>query len=81
MKTLKEFRVNEAKEFNSKKEVADVKKIDKLLESAYKGMNKLQYGKSTYMMDVNDGIVTARRALSTYSDLAANGELDGPLVK
>ena len=81
MKTLKEFRVNEAKEFNSKKEVADVKKIDKLLESAYKGMNKLQYGKSTYMMDVNDGIVTARRSLSTYSDLAANGELDGPLVK
>ena len=68
--------IEEAKEFNSKKEVADVKRIDKLLEQAYKGMNKLQYGKSTYMMDVNDGIVKARRALITYSDIAANGELD-----
>ena len=62
--------------FNSKKEVADVKRIDKLLDQAYKGMNKLQSGKSTYMMDVNDGIVKARRALITYSDIAANGELD-----
>jgi hypothetical protein len=42
-------------------------------------MNRLQYGKSTYMMDVNDGIITARRALAVYSDIAANGELDGDL--
>jgi len=73
--------IEEAKMFNSKKEVADVKKIDKLLEAAYKGMNKLQYGQSTYMMDVNDGIITARRALAVYSDIAANGEIDGPLIK
>lgn len=81
MKTLKELRVNEARDFNSKKEVSDVKRIDKMLEQAYKGMNKLQYGKSAYMMDVNDGIVTARRALAVYSDIAANGDLDGPLQK
>lgn len=84
MKTIKEIRqenINEAKEFNSKKEVADVKKIDKLLEQAYKVMNKLQYGKSLYMMEVNDGIVVARRALNKYSDIAANGELDGPIQK
>jgi hypothetical protein len=84
MKTFKEIRqdeIKEAKEFNSKKEVADVKRIDKLLEQAYKGMNKLQYGKSLYMMDVNDGIVKARRALITYSDIAANGELDGPIQR
>tara|TARA_B100001093_G_scaffold179779_2_gene172365 strand:- start:150 stop:389 length:240 start_codon:yes stop_codon:yes gene_type:complete len=79
MKTFKQVR--EAKKFNSKKEVADVKKIDKQLEAAYKGMNRLQYGKSTYMMDVNDGIITARRALAVYSDIAANGELDGPMIK
>lgn len=84
MKTFKEMRqdeIKEAKEFNSKKEVADVKRIDKLLEQAYKGMNKLQYGKSLYMMDVNDGIIKARRALNTYSDIAANGELDGPIQR
>ena len=84
MKTFKEMRqdeIKEAKEFNSKKEVADVKKIDKLLEQAYKGMNKLQYGKSLYMMEVNDGIVVARRALNKYSEIAANGELDGPIQR
>ena len=73
--------VAEGKEFNSKKEVADVKKIDKLLEQAYKGMNKLQYGKSTYMMKVNDGIIEARRALQTYELMASGGDLDGPLKK
>ena len=84
MKTFKEMRqdeIKEAKEFNSKKEVADVKRIDKLLEQAYKGMNKLQYGKSLYMMEVNDGIVVARRALNKYKEIAANGELDGPIQK
>jgi len=83
MKTFKEMRqdgIKEAKEFNSKKEVADVKRIDKLLDQAYKGMNKLQYGKSLYMMDVNDGIVRARRSLNAYSNIAANGELDGPIA-
>lgn len=84
MKTFKEMRqddINEAKDFNRVQEVNGVKKIDKLLEQAYKGMNKLQYGKSLYMMEVNDGIVVARRALSTYKELAANGELDGPIQK
>jgi len=84
MKTFKEMRqdeIKEAKEFNSKKEVADVKRIDKLLEQAYKGMNKLQYGKSLYMMEVNDGIVVARRALNKYKEIAANGELDGPIQR
>ena len=71
--------IEEAKEFNRVKEVNAVKKMDKLLEQAYKGMEKLQYGRSTYMMKVNDGIVEARRALSTYKELAANGELDGPI--
>ena len=84
MKTFKEMRqddINEAKDFNRVQEVNGVKKIDKLLEQAYKGMNKLQYGKSLYMKEVNDGIVVARRALSTYKELAANGELDGPIQK
>jgi len=44
-------------------------------------MNKLQYGKSLYMMEVNDGIVVARRALNKYKEIAANGELDGPIQK
>ena len=83
MKTFKNIRteIKEAKEFNSKKEVADVKKMDKMLENAYKIMNKLQYGKSLYMMKVNDGIVEARRELETYSQIAANGELDGPIQR
>ena len=84
MKTIKEIRqenINEAKDFNRVQEVNGVKKIDKLLEQAYKGMNKLQYGKSLCMMEVNDGIVVARRALSTYKEIAANGELDGPIQK
>ena len=84
MKTFKEMRqddINEAKDFNRVQEVNGVKKIDKLLEQAYKGMNKLQYGKSLYMMEVNDGIVVARRALNKYSEIAANGELDGPIQK
>ena len=84
MKTFKEIRqddINEAKDFNRVQEVNGVKKIDKLLEQAYKGMNKLQYGKSLYMMEVNDGIVVARRALNKYKEIAANGELDGPIEK
>lgn len=84
MKTFKEIRqddINEAKDFNRVQEVNGVKKIDKLLEQAYKGMNKLQYGKSLYMMEVNDGIVVARRALNKYKEIAANGELDGPIQK
>jgi hypothetical protein len=84
MKTFKEMRqddINEAKDFNRVQEVNGVKKIDKLLEQAYKGMNKLQYGKSLYMMEVNDGIVVARRALNKYKEIAANGELDGPIEK
>lgn len=83
MKTFKNIRteIKEAKEFNSKKEIADVKKMDKMLENAYKIMNKLQYGKSLYMMKVNDGIVEARRELDTYSQIAANGELDGPIQR
>ena len=79
MKNFKELR--EAKDFDRVKEVNAVKKIDKLLEQAYKGMNQLQYGKSLYMRDVNDGIVEARRALNTYKLLAADGTLDGALQK
>jgi hypothetical protein len=71
--------IEEAKEFNSRKELGSVKKMDKLLEQAYKGMEKLQYGRSTYMMKVNDGIIEARRALSKYQEAVENGELDGPI--
>jgi len=73
--------VSEAKEFNRVKEVNAVKKIDKLLETAYKDMNKLQYGKSLYMREVNDGIVLARRSLNEYKLIAAGGDLDGPLER
>jgi hypothetical protein len=55
--------------------------MDKLLESAYKDINKLQYGRSSYMMKVNDGIVEARRGLSKYQAAVENGELDGPIQK
>jgi hypothetical protein len=84
MKTFQEIRtdeVNEAKEFNRVQEVNAVKKIDKLLEQAYKGMNKLQYGKSLYMREVNDGIVLARRSLNEYKLMAGGGDLDGPLER
>ena len=73
--------VTEAKEFNRVKEVNAVKKIDKLLEQAYKEMNKLQYGKSLYMREVNDGIVLARRSLNEYKLMAGGGDLDGPLER
>ncbi len=84
MKTLKQIRngsigIKEAKEFNRVKEVNDIKKIDKLLENAYKGMNKLQYGKSLYMREVSDGIILARRSLNEYKLMAGGGDLDGPL--
>ena len=86
MKTLKQIRngsvgIQEAKEFNPKKELNSIKKIDRLLESAFKDMNKLQYGRSAYMMSVSDGIVMARRALSKYQAAVENGELDGPLQR
>jgi len=67
--------ISEAK-FNSKKELAAIKKMDKTLESVYKDMNKLQYGKSLYLRKVNDGIVEARRGISTYQAAIENGELE-----
>ena len=67
--------VKEAK-FNTKKELSDVAKLDKLLENAYKGMGKLQHGKSEYLRKLNDGIVEARRALDTYVDAIKSGKLD-----
>ena len=67
--------ITEAK-FNSKKELSDVAKVDKLLENAYKSMNKLQYGKSLYMRKVNDGIVEARRALDTYVNDVRRGVVE-----
>ena len=67
--------LSEAK-FNSKKELSDVAKLDKLLENAYKGMGKLQHGKSEYLRKLNDGIVEARRALDTYVDAIRSGKLD-----
>jgi len=67
--------VKEAK-FNSKKELADLKKMDKLLEQAYKSMNKLQHGKSLYMMRINDGIVEARNGIQTYQTDIERGELE-----
>jgi len=39
-------------------------------------MNKLQYGKSLYLRKVNDGIVEARRGISTYQAAIENGELE-----
>ena len=86
MKTLKQIRngsvgIQEAKEFNPKKELNSIKKIDRLLESAFKDMNKLQYGRSAYMMSVSDGIVMARRALNTYELMVSGGDLDGPLQR
>ena len=44
-------------------------------------MNKLQYGKSLYMREVNDGIVLARRSLNEYKLMAGGGDLDGPLER
>ena len=79
MKNFKELR--EAKDFDRVKELSSIKKMDKVLESVYKDMNKLQYGKSSYMMKVNDGIIEARRALSKYKAAVENGELDGPIQK
>jgi len=67
--------LSEAK-FNSKKELSDVAKLDKLLENAYKGMGRLQHGKSEYLRKLNDGIVEARRALDTYVDAIKSGKLD-----
>ena len=79
MKNFKELR--EAKDFNKKKELSDLKKLDKMLDSAYKLMNKLQYGKSLYMMQTHDGIVKARRGLDDYVFDINQGKLDGPLER
>ena len=68
MKTISEA-------FRPNPELRDVKKLDKMLESAYKSMNKLQNGKSLYMRKVNDGIVDARRALDEYVDAIESGKL------
>jgi hypothetical protein len=78
MKSWKETYTNIvlSEKFRSNKELSDVAKVDKLLENAYKTMNKLQFGKSLYMRKVNDGIVEARRALDTYVDAIKSGKLD-----
>ena len=62
--------------FRPNPELRDVKKLDKMLESAYKSMNKLQNGKSLYLRKCNDGIVDARRALDEYVDAIESGKLD-----
>jgi len=78
MKSWKETYTNIvlSEKFRSNKELSDVAKIDKLLENAYKGMGKLQHGKSEYLRKLNDGIVEARRALDTYVDAIKSGKLD-----
>ena len=62
--------------FRPNPELRDIKKLDKMLENAYKSMNKLQNGKSLYLRKVNDGIVDARRALDEYVDAIESGKLD-----
>lgn len=62
--------------FRPNPELRDVRKLDKMLESAYKSMNKLQNGKSLYLRKCNDGIVDARRALDEYVDAIESGKLD-----
>ena len=61
--------------FRPNPELRDVKKLDKMLESAYKSMNKLQNGKSLYLRKCNDGIVDARRALDEYVDAIESGKV------
>ena len=61
--------------FRPNPEIRDVKKLDKMLENAYKSMNKLQNGKSLYLRKVNDGIVDARRALDEYIDAIESGKV------
>ena len=61
--------------FRPNPELRDVKKLDKMLENAYKSMNKLQNGKSLYLRKVNDGIVDARRALDEYIDAIESGKV------
>ena len=62
--------------FRPNPELRDVKKLDKMLESAYKSMNKLQNGKSLYLRKCNDGIVDARRALDEYVDAIESGKVN-----
>ena len=67
--------VEEAK-FNVTKEMKAVKAIDKLLEQAYKGMNKLYNQKNTRaLIEVNDGIVEARRGLEKYEANLKDGSV------
>ena len=64
--TMLPLDLEEAK-LNAAKELKDVAKIDKLLEQAYKGMNKLYKTTNTKALtEVNDGIVEARRGLDKY---------------
>ena len=76
---IKEEVIAEAKEFNAKKELADLKKLDKLLEKAYKDMNRLQYGKSLHLMNLHDGIIEGRRTIQEYTLEIERGNLDGPI--
>ena len=67
--------VEEAK-FNVTKEMKAVRAIDKLLEQAYKGMNKLYSQKNTRaLIEVNDGIVEARRGLEKYEANLKDGSV------
>jgi|TARA_R110000765_G_C18454122_1_gene548830 hypothetical protein len=67
--------VEEAK-FNVTKEMKAVRAIDKLLEQAYKGMNKLYSQKNTRaLIEVNDGIVEARRGLEKYEKNLKDGSV------
>ena len=51
--------------------------MDKMLEQSYKAMNKLYgMGNSKAMIEVNDGIVKARRGLDTYVDEIKAGKID-----
>ena len=63
--------------FTRKKELVAVAKMDKMLEQSYKAMNKLYgMGNSKAMIEVNDGIVKARRGLDTYVDEIKAGKID-----
>jgi hypothetical protein len=67
--------LSEAK-FNVTKEMKAVRAIDKLLEQAYKGMNKLYSQKNTRaLIEVNDGIVEARRGLEKYEKNLKDGSV------
>jgi len=78
MKTIKETYTNIVLEarFNITKEMKAVRAIDKHLENAYKGMNKLYSQKNTRaLIEVNDGIVEARRGLEKYEANLKDGSV------